>query len=119
MTGFFRTPLLTRVRIWLAFSVAIVADGIQLTLGPTGWLFADQAIDVVAMGLLTMLLGFHPLFIPTFIAELLPVVDMIPTWTGCTAVVVALRRREQRGVASAPPPPVTPREDLRNDVIDI
>jgi|SRR5436190_15030148 len=115
MTGIFRTPFLTRVRIWLAFSVAIVADGLQLSLGPSGWLFVDQAIDVVAMCLLSLLLGFHPLFIPTFIAELFPIVDMLPTWTGCTAIVVALRRREQRVVASAPPPPVT----SRDDVIDI
>jgi hypothetical protein len=115
MTGIFRTPMLTRVRVWLALTVAVVADGIQLSLGPTGWLFADQAIDVVAMCLISALIGFHPLFIPTFIAEFFPVVDMLPTWTGCTAVVIALRRREQRGVAPAPPPPVT----SRDDVIDI
>src|SRR5215467_858391 len=115
ITGFFRTPLLTRVRIWLAFTVAIVADGIQMSLGPTGWLFADQAIDVVTMCLLSMLIGFHPLFIPTFIAELFPIVDMLPTWTGCTAVVIALRRREQRGVAPSPPPRVT----VHDNVIDI
>jgi hypothetical protein len=95
--------------------VAIIADGIQVTLGPTGWLFADQAIDVITMGLLTALVGFHPLFIPTFVAEFLPMVDMLPTWTGCTAVVIALRRREQRGVATAAPPPVK----SRDDVIDV
>src|SRR5262245_57748916 len=114
-TSIFRTPLLTRVRVWLAFTVAIVADCIQMSLGPSGWLFADQAIDVIAMCLISALIGFHPLFIPTFIAEFVPMVDMLPTWTGCTAVVIALRRREQRGVAPSPPPHVSPRDE----VIDI
>src|SRR5262245_66692947 len=98
ITSIFRTPTLTRVRIWLALAVAVVADGIQMSLGPAGMVVVDQAIDVVAMFLISALVGFHPLFIPTFVAEFLPVVDMLPTWTGCTAVVIALRRREQRGV---------------------
>jgi len=103
----FRTPFLTPLRIWPAFAVAIAADGIQLLLGPLGWTFFDEITDVVATIVLSLLLGFHALFLPTFLVEILPVVDMLPTWTGCVAVVVALRKREQRAVtqrsASTPP----------------
>ena len=107
MVKFNRTPVLTQRRIWLAFTVAIVADGLQLLLGPLGWIFLDEVIDVLAMLLMTLLLGFHPLFLPTLIVEFIPVVDMLPTWIGCTAVVVALRRKQPR----ADPPSA--------DVIDV
>ena len=102
----FRVPILTRRRIWLAFMVAIVADGLQLLSGPAGWFFFDEAIDVVAMILVSLLLGFHPLFLPTFVVKFIPVVDMIPTWTGCVAFVIALRRRQQRQPSPPPAPPV-------------
>ena len=103
----FRTPFLTPPRIWPAFAVAIAADGFQLLLGPLGWTFFDEITDVVTTIVVSLLLGFHPLFLPTFVVEIIPVVDMLPTWTGCVAVVVALRRREQRGGAqrSASTPP--------------
>jgi hypothetical protein len=47
-------------------------------------------------------LGFHPLLLPTFAIEFLPVSDVLPLWTGCVAVVIALRRRQQS--RTAPPP---------------
>lgn len=105
--SFFRTPFLTPLRTWPAFAVAIAADGIQLLLGPLGWTFFDEITDVVTAIVVSLLLGFHPLFLPTFVVEIVPVADMLPTWTGCVAVVVALRRREQRATAqrSASTPP--------------
>jgi len=81
----------------------VVADAIQLLLGPLGWPFADDIIDLIAMVLLWRIVGFHPLLLPTFALELVPVADMLPTWTACVALVVALRRRQQ----TAPPPPGT------------
>jgi len=99
----FRMPVLTRQRVWLAFVVAVVADGLQLLLGPLGWLVLDEVIDLLAMGLSCWLLGFHPLLLPTFVLEIIPVVDMLPTWTGCVAVVVALRQRQQDTVVEPPP----------------
>lgn len=94
-------PLLTRPRIWFAFAVAVITDGIQIGLGPLGWTFIDEGLDVLAMLLIMAALGFHLLLLPTFVLELLPVTDMLPTWTGCTAAVVMLRKRAQ---AQAPPP---------------
>jgi hypothetical protein len=70
-------------------------------MGPVGWAFADELLDVVAMILTWRLIGFHPLLLPTFALEFLPVADMLPTWTGCVAIVVALRKRHQ---AQNPPP---------------
>jgi hypothetical protein len=88
-------PKLTPARIRSAYGVAIIADAMQMMLGPLGWLAADQVIDAVA-GLVTWrILGFHPLLLPTFVVEILPVVDMLPTWTGCVALVVAHRKKQQ------------------------
>ena len=92
-------PVLTRNRIWFAFSVAVLTDAVQLVLGPLGWVVVDQSLDVIAMALTTVALGFHMLLLPTFVIELVPVADMLPTWTGCVAAVVVLRRRAQ-----TPPP---------------
>jgi hypothetical protein len=66
-----------------------------------GWAGADELLDVAATALTWRVLGFHPLLLPTFLIEFLPVTDMLPTWTGCVALVIALRRRQQIG----PPPP--------------
>jgi hypothetical protein len=95
MSKVFRTPTLTRRRIQLAFVVAILSDAVQIGLGPLGWTFFDEVIDVIAMILTSWLLGFHLLLIPTFLFELIPIVDMLPTWTGCVALLVSLRKKEQ------------------------
>jgi hypothetical protein len=105
-------PVLTRKRIWFAYAVAVVADGIQIALGPFGWALVDQGLDVLAMLLIMAALGFHVLLLPTFVLELLPVSDMLPTWTACTAAVVLLRKRSQSqsppGSATVVTPPALP-----------
>src|SRR5690242_5985408 len=95
MASWFAVPVLTPVRIGLAFMIAAVTDGVQLVLGPVGWAFVDEALDLVAMLLTCAALGFHVLLLPTFIIELVPIADMLPTWTGCVAAVVVLRKRSQ------------------------
>ena len=95
-------PVLTRKRVWLAFTIAVTADVLQVLLGPIGWAFADEIIDVAAMVLTWRILGFHPLLLPTFALEFLPIADWLPSWTGCVALVVAIRRRQQ-GPPPAPP----------------
>jgi len=108
----FRTPKLTRMRIVLALAAAASADSLQFFLGPLGWVVIDQVIDVVAFALTIWAIGFHLLLLPTFIAEVFPVVDMLPTWTACVIAVIALRKREQNNpppsdlpMKSANPPP--------------
>ena len=83
-----------------AYATAVATDILQLLLGPFGWAFADEVLDLVTMIATWRLLGFHPLLLPSFVIEFFPVTDMLPTWTGCVALVVALRRRER----AAPPP---------------
>lgn len=95
---------LTRPRIASAYGVAIVTDGLQLVLGPFGWPFADEILDVAAMIATTSLLGFHPLLLPTFLLELVPVADLIPSWTVCVALVIALRRKQPPTPGDASPP---------------
>ena len=105
MNRLFRVPCLTRVRMVLALTAAVLADGLQLLLGFFGWVGADQAIDVAAMGLTSWLIGFHWLLLPTFVLELIPVVADLPTWTACTVAVIALRKREQSVGPATPPAP--------------
>ena len=88
----------------LALIIAVFADGLQLCLGPLGWAFIDQAIDFVTMILVSCVIGFHILLLPTFVIELVPVLEDLPTWTACTAAVITLRKREQRS------PPMSPTE---------
>ncbi len=56
----------------LALAVAVIADGLQLLLGPLGWAFGDQLIDVVAMLLVSWLIGFHWLLLPSFVWNSFP-----------------------------------------------
>ncbi len=100
---FLEAPRLTSRRVAAAFVLAVVVDGLQFGLGPLGWWMVDETLDVAAMVAMSWLLGFHPLLLPTFLIELFPVADVLPTWTGCVGLVVALRRREQRREPYAPP----------------
>ncbi|HEY2149179.1 MAG TPA: hypothetical protein VGH34_00140 [Vicinamibacterales bacterium] len=93
------TIALTRHRIWMAYGIAASVDACQWLLGPIGWVLPDEVLDVVAAILISWTIGFHPLLLPTFVLELLPVADLLPTWTGCVALVILLRRKTD------PPPP--------------
>ena len=86
--------MLERNRVRLAYAVAIATDALQFALGPFGWPFADEILDIVAAAVTWKLLGFHPLLLPTFILEAVPVADLLPTWTGCVALVVSMRRTQ-------------------------
>jgi len=77
-----------------AYAVAVAVDVVQFLLGPFGWAGVDEVLDAAAMVAMTRLLGFHPLFLPTFVLEFVPFTDMLPTWTGCVMLVVRARRRQ-------------------------
>ena len=95
----------------LAMAVAVVADGLQLLLAPFMWTFIDSLIDVVAMILTMWILGFHLLLLPTFLIELVPAVDILPTWTACVAAVIAFRKTGEKP-PPPPPPPAKPAIDI-------
>ena len=113
LNSLFRAPPLTLLRTILALAIAVAADGLQLLLAEFGWFGLDQAIDCVAMILISRTIGFHVLFLPTFVIELVPLLEDLPTWTACTAAVIVLRKREQ----NKPPPPAAPPGD--KPIIDI
>ena len=89
-------------RVRTAWAGAGLADAAQIVFFP---LFGqglvspfEDALDVGVGVVLTMLVGFHWSFAPAFLMELVPMVDLAPTWTG--AVFLATRRR-----ATLPSPP--------------
>ena len=101
INNFGRPPYrLTRSRMGFALAVALVSDVLQVPLQAVPG--APEVIDVIAMVLTTTAIGFHVLLLPTFVLEFIPLVDMMPTWTGCVIAVLALRRRKP---AYPPPPP--------------
>lgn len=90
----------TRFRI--ALIVAILADALQIILLP---LFvegaespADDALDAGVGIALMALLGWHWEFAPSFLAKLVPGVDLVPLWTLSVANVY---RKSKRIAASA------------------
>jgi hypothetical protein len=89
-----RVRILSRKRIWLARSIAIAADVLQITIFP---LFSegfvspfDVALDISMAILMTLICGWHIAFLPTAIAEIVPFVDLVPTWT--IAVLIVTRK---------------------------
>ena len=83
------TPRTVRV----ARAIAVSADLLQIVLLPAffpgAFSPASDLIDVLTAAVLLRLLGWHWSFLPTFIAELTPVLDLVPTWTA--AVFLATR----------------------------
>ena len=102
----FPAPRLTPGRIGIALGVAALVDALQVALGPLGWGPLDEILDVIGCVIICWQLGFHPLLLPTFVLECVPVVDMLPTWTGCVALVIAMRRKAERETMTSPSIPV-------------
>ena len=81
-------------RVLIARVLAVVADALQIGLLP---LFVGGALstvndllDVVVGAGMVGLVGWHWAFLPAFVTELVPGVDLVPTWTA--AVFFATRR---------------------------
>ena len=97
--------VLTRRRVVAARAIAVIADAVQLGLFP---LFSEGALspandvlDVAVAATMVALVGWHWSFVPAFVVELVPVFDLVPTWTG--AVLLATRG-EITDVPAGPPP---------------
>ena len=101
---------MTDRRIWIARGLAVAADVVQIGLFPMflegGLSVFDAALDIVMAVTLTLLVGWHWAFLPAFLAELAPGLDLVPSWT--LAVFLATRRRAA--------PEVTPPDGRTIDV---
>lgn len=97
-------------RFRVAMILAIVADALQIVVFP---LFiegaespADDILDFGIGAVLVSLLGWHWEFLPSFLAKLVPGVDLVPFWTMAVANVY---RRSKRiavtieGIREEPP----------------
>lgn len=90
--------------IRLAWMMALAADAIQIAALP---LFAEGAIspadtllDMLVGATLVRLLGWHWAFLPTLAAELVPGLDLFPTWTAAVWYVsrqLTAEPEEKRG----------------------
>jgi hypothetical protein len=82
--------------------LAIVADALQLAIIPLfveGALSpADDLLDFGVAAALVHLLGWHWEFLPSFLAKLVPGVDLVPFWT--MAVASVYRKSKQMAVAA-------------------
>ena len=100
----------------LAWLVAIAADALQIVAFPFfaegGMSPFDIVLDVLTGAILTKLLGWHWAFLPTLAAELIPGVDMFPTWTAAVFFVTRQRVRSatpEGGEVLPPGPAPAPR----------
>jgi hypothetical protein len=98
------TPSATRIRA--ARAIAVVADLIQLGFFPAfgpGWLsILNDGLDIAVAILLVGLVGWHFAFLPSFVAELVPGLDLVPTWT---LAVWFATRQGPRPQGPGPPSP--------------
>jgi len=82
-------------RVWTARVLAVAADAVQVLFLPLfGEGFAspvNDALDVMVGLVLVWLVGWHWAFLPSFAVELVPGLDIFPSWT--TAVWFATRGR--------------------------
>ena len=85
----------------LAWLVAIAADAIQIAGLPffvEGVLSpVDALLDFLVAAILTRLLGWHWAFLPGLVSELIPGLDLFPTWTAAVFYVTSRRVLQDRG----------------------
>ncbi len=97
MFDFFKT-MRSREHRW-AWVVAMVADFLQMVawpfFGEGGLSAADVILDFAVGAILTRLLGWHWALLPTFAVELIPGLDLFPTWTAAVFYVTRQRIRSK------------------------
>jgi hypothetical protein len=98
---------INRTSVIGAFIIAIVADLIEMGFG---LVFAEgfasplnDVMDVIVGIVLTVMVGWHIAFLPSFLIKVIPVMDLAPTWT--IAVLIATRGR-WKATNDPPPPPI-------------
>jgi K+ transporter len=107
----------SRLALVAAYGIAVCADLMEMSLSlvfSEGFMSPfDDVMDAVVCVILTLLLGWHLAFLPSFAVKLIPVADLAPTWT--IAVLIATRgwSRSAGKIPDNPKPlspPVIPEE---------
>src|SRR3984893_7699057 len=84
-------------RFRAAMILAVVADALQIVVFPVfvaGAVSpADDILDLGIGALMVHLLGWHWEFLPSFLAKLVPGVDLVPFWTMAVANVYRKSKR--------------------------
>ena len=97
----------------LAWLVAMAADAIQIFALPLfaggGLSPADTLLDLATAAILIRCLGWHWAFLPTLFAELIPGLDLFPTWT---AAVWYVTRTSATFADSAREPSTPPQMEI-------
>lgn len=92
-------------RMRIAFALAAVADIVQIAVFPVfvegAASPADDLLDLGMAGLLSLLLGWHWEFLPSFLGKLVPGVDFVPLWT--LSVANVYRKSKQAGETETGP----------------
>ncbi len=77
--------------------VAVAADALQLLAAP---LFGEglaspfnDVLDLAVAAILIKLLGFHWALLPAAAAEVVPALDLAPTWTASVLLITSSKRR--------------------------
>ncbi len=106
-----------RSTIAAAYVIAIGADAFEVGLAP---LMSEgiasplnDIVDVITGIILTLMLGWHIAFLPSFMIKLIPVVDFAPTWT----LAVLIATRAGRIAENDLPPPIT--GNPKSGVVDV
>ena len=89
---------LKRSHVRIAWMVAVLVDGLQLITAPAEWTgpvvwVVEAGVDLVTMGVMMSLVGFHWAFLPSFVTKFLPFLELAPTWT--LALFIATRDRRK------------------------
>lgn len=112
---------ITAGRIKAARIIAGCADTMQIVLFPFFWPGGvnpiDDLLDVAVGALMIWLVGFHWVFLPAFVMEVVPVADFAPTWT--IAVLIATRKGETAPSGSAPEPDADAAGGIAGKVTDV
>jgi len=97
---------MTPRRVLIARVLAVAVDLAQFALLPAELTPLNNVVDVLTGVAMLGLVGWHWAFLPTFLAELVPFVDLVPSWT--LAVMFATRGPKAPDSPGAPPPPPLP-----------
>jgi hypothetical protein len=114
--GLLPTPPVTlapsAARVRTARAIAMLADLVQIVVFPAfsqGALSPfNDALDAGVAVALTWLLGWHWAFLPSFLSELIPMFDLVPTWTAAVWYVTS-GTLPPAGAPPGPPIDITPK----------